>query len=110
VLPLRFLQCGRRGGPVRGDTAIAAGLQFGERCLERGAAREDDGSLDQVLELADVPRPAVLLERGHGLGGDRFDPFAHPPRELPGEVTHERGDVAAALAKRWLTIGNTLSR
>src|SRR5688572_29606685 len=31
-----------------------------------GAARDDDGTLDRVLELADVTRPIVVHQRGHG--------------------------------------------
>ena len=30
-----------------------------------------------------------------------FDPLAHPPRELQGEVPHQRPDVIMTFAKRW---------
>jgi hypothetical protein len=59
---------------------------------------EDHGAFDQVLQLANVPRPVVRRQRRHGLRANAIDALA----ELPGESLDEVGDkglyVLAALA------------
>src|SRR6266496_744722 len=42
-------------------------LQLGERDLETGTARQDNASLDKILQLPDVSRPVVACQRGHCL-------------------------------------------
>ena len=61
---------------------------------------ERDGPLDQVLQLADVPRPGVRLEEPHRLGRDLL--LRHPllAGHLPEKVPDEVRDVLAALAER----------
>src|ERR1700749_4966124 len=50
-----------RGVGARGGLGFEHGLGgvFGE---DRGGLAEDDGALDRVLKLADVPRPVVVNE------------------------------------------------
>src|SRR3712207_7916647 len=56
------------------------------------AAREDAGALDEVLKLADVPRPVVAAQRLDRLGGDGVDALVHPARVLLGEVAGQERD------------------
>src|SRR3990167_4348987 len=65
------------------------------------AASEHERALDDVLELADVPGPPVLLEDGEGLGRHPPDALAELGGDLLDEVRDERRDVLATLAKRW---------
>src|ERR1019366_814616 len=61
---------------------------------------EDEGALENVLELAHVPGPVVVEERLHRGGRDGRDGLAvlgGGPRE---ERLHEERDVLAALAER----------
>ena len=58
VLTLGFLERRERARAV-GRGGQAPLLQLGERDVERGAARHDDGALDEVLELPDVAGPLV---------------------------------------------------
>src|SRR5262249_43126376 len=82
VLPLDLLQ-GPDGSAVG---ARAGGLQPGARIQARPLA-QDDGPLDDVLELSNVPGPRVGPERGHGRIGDARNPLAQtsgiPMREVP---------------------------
>ena len=71
-----------------------------ERDGQPRAGREDDRSLDQVLELADVPGPCVVAQRVQGLGRNRLDLPLHPRGEAPDEVPDQRLDVLRALPQR----------
>src|SRR2546422_7900626 len=59
-------------------------------------APEHDGALDDVLELADIPRPLMLLEHAHRFG--RYRPHFLPElgRKLLDEVSDQQGDVLAS--------------
>src|SRR5205807_3594889 len=57
-------------------------------------------ALDDVLELADVPRPGIGQETIHGLLGDRLDALAELLGEARDEEGDELGDVRPALAQR----------
>ena len=60
----------------------------------------DDRALDDVLELAHVPRPGVLAEARGCLGGDRREALPGAGGELTGEGLGEEKDVVPALPKR----------
>src|SRR5439155_1092658 len=61
----------------------------------------DDGGLDDVLELADVPRPVVGEEEMHRLGLHFADPGALQPMPLlDDEVADQEGDILAPLTQR----------
>src|SRR6266852_1181134 len=67
--------------------------------LDLAFALEDGEPLDQVLQLAHVPRPGVPLERFDGARGEAQRLLL--PRVVPGEeVRREQGHVTAALAQR----------
>src|SRR6185436_1851905 len=60
----------------------------------------EDGALDGVFELANVPRPSVALQRAHGGGLEPPDVLLELLREAIDEVRGERNDVLLALAQR----------
>src|SRR5258705_5201817 len=62
--------CGRRnhGG---------CGFKFGGGDAEHAARREDDGALDDVLQLPDVAGPVVAHQGAHGVGGEWFYELCH---------------------------------
>ena len=60
----------------------------------------DDQPLDDVAELADVPRPGVVAEDAHRRAGDALDLAVVPQRGLFDEVLDELRDVVAPLAER----------
>src|SRR5262249_15596385 len=69
--------------------------------LDRSAVGEHHRALDRVLELADVARPGMGLERiDCGLAED--DPSAAPdlPRDPFGEGLRQREDLLDAIAER----------
>src|SRR6516162_9474494 len=52
---------------------LFSALQFSQRNIQRRPARQDDGPLDQVLQLANVSRPFPPRQGVHGLLGDPLD-------------------------------------
>src|SRR5690348_14162851 len=68
--------------------------------FELGAARQNDGALDIVLELADVPGPSVLFE--HLRCRLRYSPdfLAEPSRIFVHKIPCKQRDVARALPQR----------
>src|SRR6185369_4064364 len=64
------------------------------------AIEHQDGALDGLLELADVPRPRPGLEPGGGAVPERHRGLAVGARARLEEVPREQRDVAAALAQR----------
>src|SRR3972149_3638469 len=68
---------GAAGAPGRGGRGGAEGRRvqrFREQVrLDDRAFAEHDGALDDVLELADVPRPVVSQQAAHGRGRDVAD-------------------------------------
>src|SRR4051794_41280663 len=71
--------------------------------VEGGAGREDDGTLQDVLQLADVPGPSIGDEAPHGLRAHPVDPLADASGELVDKEPHEQRDVLGAVAelRRW---------
>src|SRR5258707_53803 len=63
---------------------------------ELAATGEDEGALDDVLELAHVARPGVAREGGDGARVEAADVLAGGTRVLADEVLGEDGDVARA--------------
>ena len=97
-MPIGNVSDGRRGGARRRVADLAR-----QRVLvDHGVtgAREHDGALDRVLELAHVAGPAVLgeaLERGRRAAGDRLAVLLGVDLD---EVLREQRDVVAAIAQR----------
>ena len=75
--------------------------QLGREVLgrEHGAARERDGALDAVLELADVPGPRVVHQQHHRLVGDVRDRLLVAFGVVTEEVLGEERNVLAPLAQ-----------
>ena len=63
------LLAARTGAPLFADRQVRTDVV----CLDHRARIEHDQPLDQVLQLADIARPAVLLEESHGFRADGFD-------------------------------------
>src|SRR2546427_6537881 len=61
---------------------------------------KNDRALDQILELANVPRPAVSRQRLHRLRRNRLDGPVHPARVVLDEMSHEQRDVFRPVAQR----------
>ena len=57
-------------------------------------------TLDQVLQLAHIPWPAVLAQSLHRLLGNRFDHGANPARVLAEEEEGNLRDIVGALCER----------
>jgi hypothetical protein len=68
--------------------------------INHPAAAEESGPLDQVLQLADVARVAVLEEGVAGGGGEAGHVTPVLCGELAEEVLQEKRDVLAPLAER----------
>ena len=87
------------------------GLVHGE--IERQVLEEDDGprgqrhaALDDVLQLAHVPRPVIRLERRERALGHAPDVLLELPRIFFHEVVDKEGDVLLAVAERGHAQGN----
>src|SRR5258708_10809695 len=57
--------------------------------FERGASREDDRALEDVLKFADVARPRVSHESAQGARVDPLEPPPDPRRENVEEETRQ---------------------
>ena len=66
----------------------------------RPAGVHDGQPLDDVRELANVPRPRVPRQRGDGLLAPRLDRLTSPHAVKHGEVPHQRGNVSRSLTQR----------
>ena len=85
---------------VRGRRRGAGGELGVALEVEGGAGREDDGALQDVLQLADVPGPSIGDEASHGLPAHSVDPLADASGELVDQEPHEQRDVLGAVAER----------
>ena len=92
---------------VNAECALTRALRFVFRdffgqvfCFKALAVAGDDPAFAERAELADVAGPRVPADQVHGFFGDNgcFQ-FIIPTRVLQ-EVSHEKGDVLRALAKR----------
>src|SRR5215831_18926587 len=89
--------------PLRGMKSRTGLLQlllfFGDLDVEDGAARKDDGALEEVFQLADVAGPWPSAESLHGFVADGSDVFAHAAAVGSNEVAHKDSDVSETVAK-----------
>src|SRR5262249_60223539 len=85
--PVRLLERGENVCPVRiRQRALSSGQELLVSELRHRSAQlrtpgEDDRALDEVLQLPDVARPVVLLERANHVVRDELDRLALPPGE-----------------------------
>src|SRR5215467_5475500 len=93
------LQVEAIGGNVLRDARL---LQIGRQRvrLERVPASENQRALDDVLQLADVPGPAIVLEDRERLRADALHRLAELGGDFPDEVRRQERDVLPAVAKR----------
>ena len=75
-----------------GDDAAEGGAE-----VEGVADAEDEGALEEVLQLADVAGPVMRLELSLGRGIDMGWAAVHPASVLVEEMAGQGGEVAAAL-------------
>ena len=75
-------------------------FEFRERHVEDRAAGENDGTLEEVLQLADIARPGPARECVHGLVGNALDDLAHAAAVRGHKVAHQDGNVSGAFAQR----------
>src|SRR5690242_11580238 len=85
----------RADGRDAEEEAVGEELR-GDPCAGLG---EEDRTLELVLELADVPRKRVRLERAQRLGRRAGDRLPGLPRQARDQVLDEGRDVVAALAQ-----------
>src|SRR5580698_7039556 len=61
---------------------------------------KDNCAFHQILQLADVARPGIPLESGHGFGRNRVDLFPHAASKDLDKMHDQRWNVIAAIAQR----------
>jgi hypothetical protein len=76
------------------------GLLFVKRVWEHAVPRKDHRAFHQILQLADVARPGVALERTHGFRRNRLDLLSHAAAKQLHEMRNKRGNVLPPLAER----------
>src|SRR5260370_40508173 len=96
VVSLRVLQGNCPKGFGFGGT-----LQARERGVQDVARSEDYAPLDEILELADVPRPLIRDECGHRFRRNVFDLLNHPAGINLDKMFHQRRNIFPALPQRW---------
>src|SRR5579862_617078 len=64
------------------------------------ALRQDDGALDEVLQLSHIARPLPLCQSLHDLGRNRGNGLLHSPGMFRHKIINEQRNVAAALMQR----------
>src|SRR5712664_2009533 len=96
VVSLRVLQGNCPKGFRFGGT-----LQARERGVQDAARSKDYTPLDEILELANVPRPLIGSERRHRFRRNVFDLLTHPAGINLDKMFHQRWNVFAAPPQRW---------
>src|SRR5262249_14372048 len=91
---LMLMQVGMRG-PFR--TCLS---EFCEWSLKRLAARQDHGSLHEILEFTDVAGPVPSRQSLHCSRRNRFDGLLHFLGELLDEMADEQRNVFFAVSQR----------
>ena len=71
---------------------------------------QSDHPLDDVLQLADVSRPVILLDGPHRIGGDPLPGTLIRGAELFDEVVDEERNVLGAIAERRERDGDDVDR
>jgi hypothetical protein len=92
-----------REGLGRADLRGLLGQQYVEWQivqLNDGPVRQHHASLDDILELAHVPRPPIGLERGERLGREPLDALVEVTIVTADEVLGQERDVLSPLPKR----------
>src|SRR5271154_1168162 len=75
-------------------------LQIAEWHVEHSTCGQNHGALDEILQLANVPRPMVGDQNIHGFRRNRVDLPVHAPRKLPGKVPDQQRNILAAIPER----------
>src|SRR6267154_3121641 len=75
-------------------------LVFLKWVLEHTVRRKDNGAFHQVLQLADVARPGVRLERSHGFRSNAIDLLPHAAAKQLHEMRDKCRNVFPALSER----------
>src|SRR5438552_2009179 len=91
-------------GEIDRDIARSGGLaQVGwQRVdIDDAAAPQDHRPLDDILHLADIAGPRVLLEKRHGLRRDAANAFPQCGADLLDEMRHENRNVLTPFAQGW---------
>src|SRR6266850_2711770 len=96
VVSLRVLKGNRSKGFRFGAT-----LQTRERGVQDIARSEDNAPLDEILELANVPRPLIRDEGRHRFRRNVFDLLTHPASINLDKMFHQCWNVFAACPQRW---------
>ena len=81
-----------------------------ERGLQRLAARQDHGPLDEIFELTNVSGPVPRRQPFHYGRRNSFDRLLHLPGKLLDEIAHQQRNIFFAFPQRGHRIGNTFSR
>src|SRR6266436_4535093 len=76
------------------------GLLFLKWVWEHTVPRKDDGAFHQILQLADVARPRIPLEGGHGFRRNAVDLLSHPAAKQLHEMRNKSRNVFPALSQR----------
>ena len=79
-------------------SGLAVVAQFPDWRLQRRAVGKDHRTLDEILQLTNIPRPMPTRELPHGRGGNRFDLLIHSAAVLLDEVAGQQGNILRAFA------------
>jgi hypothetical protein len=93
-----LLDLGERGGSI-GSAAGRARDEPEVRRLNDGRLRHDEAALEDVAQLADVPRPVMGHQERHRLGRDPLRLAVHLDSEVLEEVVDEDRNILAPLSE-----------
>src|SRR5712664_2897182 len=96
VVSLRVLQ-----GNCPKEFRFGGTLQASERRVQDVARSKDYAPLDEILELANVPRPLIGGECRHRFRMNVFDLLIHPAGINLDKMFHQRWNVFATRPQRW---------
>src|SRR5580698_7804036 len=83
-----------------GRSVWVEGFQFRGRGAQHGVRRENDCSLDEVLQFSNVSGPRIPHHPIHGLGRDFVDSLVHTPSVELGEMSNQFRNVFNTLPQR----------
>src|SRR5215831_15614946 len=83
------------------NRALTQLVAFEWHWFKNAIVRKDHTARNVVLQLSDVPWPAVANHGAHGFLRNGFDRFVHRRGELLNEIFHELRDIGFPFAQWW---------
>src|SRR5580658_8925906 len=110
LLAFAFIKCSP-GVPRVGDKCfvtllliagrMAAGLEIAYTYFQHRPCGYDHGTFNHVLQFANIARPVVFAQRGHGRCRNRINVLPQAPGKLLYKVSYQERNVLSPVTQGW---------